>query len=551
MYDKNVVVLAESPGYNKIMIKNEEGEATTAIQGFDSVKTALNTTNNEWEIRVTYHDDCPWMWWVTSLLFVISLGISYLVYLILKEKQLHMEMAGLALAQEAKVNTERDMTSYFAHELRNPLGAIDSALKAMPDDLPATAKELLVGMKLCSSFMSGVMNNLLDVRQMEEGKMTLHRMPLALDTLVKELHKMFIPSVRQGVQFQWKSTIRPNEASWVIGDIHRIQQIFTNVISNALKYTGTGSVVITIGWDSDDGTDGHNESVDSTEKTFDSMDSQDSSRSIRKRRSSLRKPVAKQQQKQAAPRMVRFECADTGPGIPKHVQAQLFKRFVRRGGAPGTGLGLAISKHIADLMHGTIYFESDPTVKPGATCTVLLPLTPCLQPLIDGDGSGSPVKSKKEGGNGGRASPGDSTNVNEVKAIKEEMGILIVDDIKMNRMMLKRRFLKAIATNCKISEASTGEEAVEICKRESFDVIIVDQYMESAGGVMLGTDTVIALKRLGVGSLIIGCSGNDMEQDFQEVGADYCWKKPLPSNETIIEQLRTILDHRDIKPSSE
>jgi hypothetical protein len=69
----------------------------------------------------------------------------------------------------------------------------------------------------------------------------------------------------------------------------------------------------------------------------------------------------------------------------------------------------------------------------------------------------------------------------------------------------------------------------------------MDQYMEEAGGTMLGTDTVMALKRLGISSLIIGCSGNDMEQKFKDAGATYVWKKPLPSNSTIIEQLRKSL----------
>lgn len=84
------------------------------------------------------------------------------------------EMEYLKASQEAKVETERNMTAYFAHELRNPLGAIDSALIAMPDDLPASAKSLVAGMQICSSFMSSIMNNLLDVRAMEEGKMQLH-----------------------------------------------------------------------------------------------------------------------------------------------------------------------------------------------------------------------------------------------------------------------------------------------------------------------------------------------------------------------------------------
>jgi len=91
-------------------------------------------------------------------------------------------MQYLQATQAAKVETERNMTAYFAHELRNPLGAIDSALRAMPDDLPEAAKDLVSGMQLCSGFMSSIMNNLLDVRKMEEGKMTLNAQFLSYAT---------------------------------------------------------------------------------------------------------------------------------------------------------------------------------------------------------------------------------------------------------------------------------------------------------------------------------------------------------------------------------
>ena len=83
-------------------------------------------------------------------------------------------------------------------------------------------------------------------------------------------------------------------------------------MSNAIKYTTSGSIVLSVGWDRYD--------------------------------------------------QVRFEVADTGPGIPKEKQGELFQRFVRRSGAPGTGLGLAIAKHIVEVMNGTIHFESNPTV---------------------------------------------------------------------------------------------------------------------------------------------------------------------------------------------
>jgi CheY-like chemotaxis protein len=128
--------------------------------------------------------------------------------------------------------------------------------------------------------------------------------------------------------------------------------------------------------------------------------------------------------------------------------------------------------------------------------------------------------------------------------IDQPLKFLIIDDIKMNRVMLTRRLKKGIATNCVIVEACTGEEALEICARDRFDVIIVDQYMEDAGGVMLGTDAVYAMRRMHVDSIIIGCSGNDLDREFREAGANWVWKKPMPSNAEIIAHLRQVLGDR-------
>merc|ERR1712045_639077 len=111
----------------------------------------------------------------------------------------------------------------------------------------------------------------------------------------------------------------------------------------------------------------------------------------------------------------------------------------------------------------------------------------------------------------------------------------------INRIMLGRRIKRGIAPNATITEASTGEEALVICGNEKFDVIVVDQYMEEAGGVMVGTDVVFAMRRMRIDSIIIGCSGNDMDDLFKEAGADWVWGKPMPSNITTIKQLRSAL----------
>jgi CheY-like chemotaxis protein len=114
-------------------------------------------------------------------------------------------------------------------------------------------------------------------------------------------------------------------------------------------------------------------------------------------------------------------------------------------------------------------------------------------------------------------------------------------------MLLKRRIQKGIAPNAEVTESSTGEEALLLLGTETFDVIVVDQFMEEAGGVMVGTDVVFAMRRIGIESIIIGCSGNDMDDQFDEAGADWVWRKPMPSNSKIISDIRQARAKRGIR----
>jgi len=471
----------------KVVVLAESSDFETPAGGGTSVpvSTTLMTANDEWTMTVLYDPErhTEWKNWVIPLCVFLSACIAILTYVVLQQKHNTQLLKGVAMAQESKVETERNMTAYFAHELRNPLGAIDSALQAMPEGLPNDAVDLVSGMQLCSKFMTSIMNNLMDVRRMEEGAMELHYSPFNLQEAVAQVYRMFLPSVKSNVEFTVlaPSTEGSTCQNVVLGDPHRFEQVLMNIVSNAIKYTHSGSIQLSIGWTPDN-------------------------------------------------KNVNFVCADTGPGIPLADQEGLFKRFVKRGGAPGSGLGLAISKHIIHLMDGTISVISDPQVRPGSTFVVSVPLKPCKSPK---DEPAVQVDGKPK----------------VPEPIQESLHILVVDDIKMNRTMLKQRFKKGVAPNCAITEASTGEVALQLCERDTFDVIIMDQYMEEAGGAMLGTDTVIALKRLGVSSLIIGCSGNDMEKAFLDAGATHVWKKPMPNNATIIEQLRNCA--QNLTPVSE
>ena len=135
------------------------------------------------------------------------------------------------------------------------------------------------------------------------------------------------------------------------------------------------------------------------------------------------------------------------------------------------------------------------------------------------------------------------------EAIKEALRFLIIDDITMNRTMLRKRLLKNIAPNSTVQEAVNGEEALKIVAESEkegkhFDVIVVDQYMEEAGGVMVGTDVVLAMRRNGVSAIIIGCSGNDIEHNFMDAGCQAVWKKPMPNNQDTIAELKRFLANR-------
>lgn len=107
--DETVVVLAETSGYR-------EDE-----KGWKTVSNLLETTDNEWCMTVAYDYATTWKrtWWVIGACVAIALCISVLVHMVLSQKHVQADMQAESSAQEAKVNTERNMTAYFAHELRN------------------------------------------------------------------------------------------------------------------------------------------------------------------------------------------------------------------------------------------------------------------------------------------------------------------------------------------------------------------------------------------------------------------------------------------------
>lgn len=108
--DRAIIVLAESLGFSE----QSSGDRRSMRTQLDPI-----VVGESWSMTITYRPPAPWLVWVLPLLVITSFCISFLVFNILLQKREHINMKGEAMAQHSKVETERNMTAYFAHELRN------------------------------------------------------------------------------------------------------------------------------------------------------------------------------------------------------------------------------------------------------------------------------------------------------------------------------------------------------------------------------------------------------------------------------------------------
>jgi hypothetical protein len=187
-----------------------------------------------------------------------------------------------------------------------------------------------------------------------------------------------------------------------------------------------------------------------------------------------------------------------------------------------------IAKHLVELTGGSVGFESDPAVNPaGTTCGVEPPLKLCDQP--------------KQTVVGEVQSDGMKCNA-AVKLIEEPITVLVIADITMIQTMFKRQTKKGIASSAIMAEASSSEKGCVMCKERTFDVIVIDQHAEEAGGAMLGTETVATLRKLLIESIIIRCSsGNEIDNVFMAAGSNWVMVKLTPSNSIVHEHSQQFL----------
>ena len=403
--------------------------------------------------------------------------------------QLAQEQAARAEAERASIAKSQFLTN-ISHELRTPMTAIIGMTDlSLMEPLSVNVKEYLTAVQTNAHLLLELLNEILDLSKLESGTLTLESAPLQLRRILNELKQTFGHRADQrGLDFQVIAD--PAAPDNLIGDSLRLRQVIFNLLTNAIKFTEHGCVKVDVRVES-------------------SCDRE---------------------------AWIKFTVSDTGIGISATDQERIFSPFTQVDASTkrrrdGAGLGLAISADLIRAMGGSRSVTS--ALGKGSEFSFVVPLLIDRRRLDDVPASAALPE------------PALTTFLRDSES--PPMRILLAEDTPTNQLLVRHALGKR---GHHVVVAGDGRTAVDLARRGTYDVILMDLQMPD----MDGFEATAAIRALpGKQPPIIALTAHTMMGDRERclaAGMQNYLSKPIDLRELISTVETTVREPQGPSPRS-